>query len=427
MRILLLLTAAACACAQTQSSGHTSLSGATEDSSAAAWTKPAKTGTGAPVSTDCDASDEIGREYNRTNASAANASKYVCVTGAGGVIGWEVPGSGATVDCTALDVILGGGAAGYISVTPNGSVCEIEWDKTPFLAATNAFTGLQSNTPSTAQAITAVGNTILANANNIEVDPDGTYTLTSTPTIADGVNGQPLTINNIDAALTLTLQAEANLASSNICGSSNISIGPKESRRATFTTALNCWSFQPAGSTTTATSTPRWIYGPPDASPGGILGLSSAGTLYYAFDQPYTATYTSVVIPVVTTGGSGSTGLSVAIMDSSCNLVVRATTVTGLNAVNSTTPLVATFASTTLTGGSKYFIGVVSDDTSLRLMGTTNVAGEYVMNKGGSSSTYNAFFGGAPTGSAGTIAAPSTCGSRSIIGGAGILFAYIRP
>jgi len=49
-------------------------------------------------------------------------------------------------------------------------------------------------TPSTAQVIDAAGDAILANATIVELNPDGDYTLTSTPTIADGTEGQILYI-----------------------------------------------------------------------------------------------------------------------------------------------------------------------------------------------------------------------------------------
>lgn len=113
----------------------------------------------------------------------------------------------------------------------------------PRLAAANIWAGNNAWTPSTSQAITAVGNTILCNANNVQVDPNGTYTLTSTPTIADAANdGTRCVITNLDTALTLTIQDESALASSNLrLGGSNIAIGPRQSVALIYNSTLGVW------------------------------------------------------------------------------------------------------------------------------------------------------------------------------------------
>lgn len=71
--------------------------------------------------------------------------------------------------------------------------------------------------PSNAQVINAVGDTILANATVVELNPNGDYTLTSTPTIADGTKGQILfvTCGNSETN-TVTVQDEDTLGSSNL-------------------------------------------------------------------------------------------------------------------------------------------------------------------------------------------------------------------
>ena len=78
------------------------------------------------------------------------------------------------------------------------------------------FTG-SGSLVSAVQAITAAGDTILANAKRVVLDPDGNYTMTSTPTIADGTFGQrvTLTVGNAEAN-SVTLQDQDTLASSNI-------------------------------------------------------------------------------------------------------------------------------------------------------------------------------------------------------------------
>lgn len=84
-------------------------------------------------------------------------------------------------------------------------------------AGTVTSTGIHIFTPSATQAITAVGNTILANAHTIALNPDANYTLTSTPTIADGTTGQLLYITCPNGeANAVTVQDEGTLAGSNI-------------------------------------------------------------------------------------------------------------------------------------------------------------------------------------------------------------------
>jgi len=95
-----------------------------------------------------------------------------------------------------------------------------DWYSSPAMSATvDDFTilGELVYTPSTAQVIDAAGDAILANATIVELNPDGDYTLTSTPTIADGTEGQILYITMDPAeANTVTIQDQGTLASSNI-------------------------------------------------------------------------------------------------------------------------------------------------------------------------------------------------------------------
>jgi len=84
-------------------------------------------------------------------------------------------------------------------------------------AAWKVYEGILTLTPSATQAITGVGNGILANANLVVLNPDGDYTLTSTPTIADGTIGQVLYITCGNAeANTVTIQDQDTLGSSNL-------------------------------------------------------------------------------------------------------------------------------------------------------------------------------------------------------------------
>lgn len=71
--------------------------------------------------------------------------------------------------------------------------------------------------PSAAQSITAATNTIVVSAAMIELDPNADYTMTSAPTIADGVIGQMviITADNTETNKVI-LQDQDTLASSNL-------------------------------------------------------------------------------------------------------------------------------------------------------------------------------------------------------------------
>lgn len=84
--------------------------------------------------------------------------------------------------------------------------------------------------PSATQAITAVSNTILANSTMVVVDPNADYTLTSAPTIANGIVGQMLIITVANSETNkLVLLDQDTLASSNLqLGSSTREISAAE-------------------------------------------------------------------------------------------------------------------------------------------------------------------------------------------------------
>ncbi len=97
-------------------------------------------------------------------------------------------------------------------------------------------------TPSTAQNITAVGTAILADATIVQLTANASYTLTSTPTIADGQNGQEVTIINVDTADTITLQDQGTLAGSNLRLSANtIAIPPRGSITLVYNSTIGDW------------------------------------------------------------------------------------------------------------------------------------------------------------------------------------------
>jgi len=67
------------------------------------------------------------------------------------------------------------------------------------------------------QAITAAGDTILADAETVMLNPDADYTMTSTPTIADGTPGQRVVLTAPNAETnTVTVQDQELLAGTNL-------------------------------------------------------------------------------------------------------------------------------------------------------------------------------------------------------------------
>ncbi len=89
--------------------------------------------------------------------------------------------------------------------------------------------GTLSYTPSATQSITGVGSTILADAALVVIDPDGNYTLTSAPTIANGATGQVLYITAAPAetsAIIIQDQSSSGLATNvELAGDANRTIG----------------------------------------------------------------------------------------------------------------------------------------------------------------------------------------------------------
>lgn len=69
------------------------------------------TGSGAPPSTDCDASNEIGNVYARTNGAAAYSTFYVCGNTAAATYAWELYSSGGSISSG------GAGSLAYYATT----------------------------------------------------------------------------------------------------------------------------------------------------------------------------------------------------------------------------------------------------------------------------------------------------------------------
>ena len=153
-----------------------------------------------------------------------------------GTISWD---ESTLTNWAAVDV--GGAAKKYIRVTRTQvglgtkpvedtiqvlASGEFGWDENAGLTirqisdlgtGNNVFVGKTVYSPSAAQVIDSVGDAILANATAIELNPDGDYTLTSTPTIADGTKGQILFVTCANGeSNTVTMQDQGSLGGSNL-------------------------------------------------------------------------------------------------------------------------------------------------------------------------------------------------------------------
>lgn len=103
--------------------------------------------------------------------------------------------------------------------------------------------GRTVETPDTAQAITAVGNTIAIDTTTHQITADASYTLTSTPTLADGEDGQRVLIINVDAgADVVTIQDQGTLAGSNLrLGANTRALGPRDSIMLMYSSTIGDW------------------------------------------------------------------------------------------------------------------------------------------------------------------------------------------
>lgn len=96
--------------------------------------------------------------------------------------------------------------------------------------------------PDTAQAITAVGNTIAIDTTTHLLTADASYTLTSTPTLADGEDGQRVLILNVDTTDVITIQDQGTLAGSNLrLGATTRALGPRDSIMLMYSSTIGDW------------------------------------------------------------------------------------------------------------------------------------------------------------------------------------------
>lgn len=162
--------------------------------------------------------------------------------------------AGAVTNLAGID-IRGPGAAGLTVTIARGI-----WVENPTASTITTYVGLDLekftrattnigirnastlvNTPSTVQTI-AAGTAIVADATIVQIQSTGSVTVTAAPTIANGQDGQELTIVNVDSADTITLQDQGTLASSNLrLVATTIALAPRQSVKLIYSSTVGDW------------------------------------------------------------------------------------------------------------------------------------------------------------------------------------------
>lgn len=187
------------------------------------------------------------------NAFASSASSTATVTDAisgnfqiGGLIGPLTNSYGVRVISAQL---FGSTVNAYgvkIATLPNATTQKIGIDvdaqsgSPTNIGIRNASTTV--NTPSTAQNITAAGTAITVTASTAQLTANASYTLTAAPTIANGQDGQVVTIVNVDSTDTITLQDQGTLAGSNLrLSASTIALEPRDNITLMYSSTIGDW------------------------------------------------------------------------------------------------------------------------------------------------------------------------------------------
>lgn len=92
------------------------------------------------------------------------------------------------------------------------------------------------------EAISGAGHTISPTRSYVQVNPSANVTLTSTPTIGAGEDGQFLVVANVNSTFSLTLQDHASLAGSGLrIGGTNLTLAPLQAVHLVYSNAASAW------------------------------------------------------------------------------------------------------------------------------------------------------------------------------------------
>jgi hypothetical protein len=95
--------------------------------------------------------------------------------------------------------------------------------------------------PLNAQTL-AAATEIVANSTVVQINCAGNVTSSAAPTIADGVDGQKLTIINVDSTDTYTLSDQGTLANSNLrLSATTVDLAPRSSISLLYSVSIGDW------------------------------------------------------------------------------------------------------------------------------------------------------------------------------------------
>lgn len=211
---------------------------------------------GGQFATSIDASGNLtcGAPGNATTATALAANGANC---AAGQYPLGVDASGATETCTADDdtpdsdaevpndiTIASTSAASFASTLNVTGATALA--TTLGVTGASTFTGVSTYlgtviyTPTASQNI-AVAATIAANARVVQITPAGSFTLTATPIIIDGTDGQIITIVNVGAN-TATLSDQTTTPNTNLrLGAATRALGPVDNITFVYSSTVGDW------------------------------------------------------------------------------------------------------------------------------------------------------------------------------------------
>jgi hypothetical protein len=170
---------------------------------------------------------------NRINAGAVSMTSHTALSSAPTV------DTGCTVTTRKVSDVVDFAGAGTVTTQIAHDIAQLTKGGTN-IGIRNASTEVA--TPSVA-TITAVGSTITPNAKVKRLDntSGGSLTLTSTPTIPDGQDGQILKLFN-SSAQNVVLQDQGTLASSNLrLTAASITLGPRDTVELMYSTTVGDW------------------------------------------------------------------------------------------------------------------------------------------------------------------------------------------
>jgi hypothetical protein len=401
LRLLAVVCLAAALCsAQTRTSGMTNLAGSTMDFSSATATRVVKVGTSDPGT--CT----VGDLLFRSDLTAGQNLKGCTSTNTWTLIGDGNSGGGGITEVANLAALPASCTRGewrsvadqaimnrlyYCSATNTwvrfgpitGDSGTVTFDTTtgkvdvnpsaiPTLVDDNEFAAIQAHTPSSAQVIDAVGDSISPDAGTVLIDPNANYTLTSAPTIADATNNGAFTkVCNIDAAFTVTIQDSGTLASSNISlgGVTTYGIAPNKCIELTWLSTTSRWHCLNCSAASSTTST-NFFWDNRGSMFGGTTGnqtVTQNAIKTYLFTVHGSAVVDKCGMNAASNTAAGNFKCAVYSMSGTTGTLLAATG--DLAAAAATAAAInGSFTQQTLTTG-QYVLAVASESASMTLVG----------------------------------------------------------